>query len=109
MGKNERALLPKDKSGRGVSCKATDLCYFTEREFSEFEFGIALLPQKRKGQHRRIDDAACAGIFINEEADHTRPAKACSKSAMMSSGSSSPMEMRTRPSEMPEALSSSEV
>ena len=85
------------------------MCFFAEFEFSEFEFGIALLPQKSKGQHRRIDDAACAGIFINEGVDHTRPERACSKSAMMSSGSSRPMEMRTRPSEMPEALSSSEV
>ena len=42
MGKNERALLPKDKSGRGVSCKATDLCYFTEREFSEFDTKLQL-------------------------------------------------------------------
>ena len=83
---------PEDKSGRG--------------RFSLRHTGAS---QSRNRQHRRKDDAACAGIFMDKEDDHTRPAKACSKSAMMSSGSSSPMEMRTRPSEMPEALSSSEV
>ena len=72
-----------------------------EREFMK--------KQKRQEDKDPLAFSAPVREAVIQKFNHTRPAKACSKSAMMSSGSSRPMEMRTRPSEMPEALSSSEV